>query len=319
MYEGRASGGWRCRCRPVGRFCCRDRRRQPARAAAARRQARPPTARKGSARRSTIAGRHPHLPGASAYKKEPPASKPAGRRRRTGGSRADRRVRLGPQHALHFRASRQAVRPHRVDRVRPADRRPGRRRVRLPGGRRQHVPRRESCTSSGTPAGRATEVVAANVRFVRRTARRRERPDVPHQAPAAGGGTAEPRRRSCNRRPSRPGCGRRSWCRSRDIDPGHPGRAAVRHQTTTFWASPSYPPTAVPLMQRPAAGALARVQKKPSPRYGLRPAWCTTPYRPWAVTKVFWEATPPHAAALRRQPGHRVEAQPRLRRGPDSV
>ena len=57
-----------------------------------------------------------------------------------------------------------------------------------------------------------------------------------------------------------------------------------------FMGTPLYPQSARAYLQRPAAEALARVNKALAPRgYGL---WVFDAYRPWAVTKVFWDATP---------------------------
>lgn len=57
-----------------------------------------------------------------------------------------------------------------------------------------------------------------------------------------------------------------------------------------FLGAPVYPAAARALLQRPAAEALARVQRALAARgYGL----CVfDAYRPWSVTKVFWDATP---------------------------
>jgi serine beta-lactamase-like protein LACTB len=57
-----------------------------------------------------------------------------------------------------------------------------------------------------------------------------------------------------------------------------------------FMGTPLYPKTAKAYMQRPAAEALVRVNKALAEKgYGL---WVFDAYRPWAVTKMFWEATP---------------------------
>lgn len=57
-----------------------------------------------------------------------------------------------------------------------------------------------------------------------------------------------------------------------------------------FMGTPLYPKTAKAYMQRPAAEALARANKALAAKgYGL---WVFDPYRPWSVTKMFWEATP---------------------------
>jgi CubicO group peptidase (beta-lactamase class C family)/D-alanyl-D-alanine dipeptidase len=57
-----------------------------------------------------------------------------------------------------------------------------------------------------------------------------------------------------------------------------------------FLGTPLYPKSAKAYMQRPAAEALERVSKAMAAKgYGL---WVFDPYRPWLVTKMFWEATP---------------------------
>jgi len=57
-----------------------------------------------------------------------------------------------------------------------------------------------------------------------------------------------------------------------------------------FMGTPLYPKTAKAYMQRPAAEALVRANKALAEKgYGL---WVFDSYRPWAVTKMFWEATP---------------------------
>ena len=57
-----------------------------------------------------------------------------------------------------------------------------------------------------------------------------------------------------------------------------------------FLGAPVYPPEARALLQRPAATALQRVQLALA-RQGLG-LLVFDAYRPWSVTKVFWEATP---------------------------
>jgi serine beta-lactamase-like protein LACTB len=57
-----------------------------------------------------------------------------------------------------------------------------------------------------------------------------------------------------------------------------------------FLGTPLYPKSARAYMQRPAAEALVRVSKSLAAKgYGLL---VFDPYRPWSVTKMFWEATP---------------------------
>ena len=64
----------------------------------------------------------------------------------------------------------------------------------------------------------------------------------------------------------------------------------IRYATSNnFLGTPLYT-SARALMQRPAAEALAKVQAKLAPKgYGLL---IHDAYRPWRVTKLFWEATP---------------------------
>jgi D-alanyl-D-alanine dipeptidase len=73
-----------------------------------------------------------------------------------------------------------------------------------------------------------------------------------------------------------------------DVVPGL--KLDVRYATSNnFLGTPLYT-SARALMQRPAAEALAKVQAKLAPKgYGLL---IHDAYRPWRVTKLFWEATP---------------------------
>jgi D-alanyl-D-alanine dipeptidase len=64
----------------------------------------------------------------------------------------------------------------------------------------------------------------------------------------------------------------------------------VRYATTNNFLSVPLYTSARALMQRPAAESLAKVQAKLKPMgYGLL---VHDAYRPWRVTKLFWEATP---------------------------
>lgn len=67
----------------------------------------------------------------------------------------------------------------------------------------------------------------------------------------------------------------------------------LRYATdNNFLGKPLYPPNAKAYLQRPAAEALVRVHKKLAAQgYGLL---IHDAYRPWYVTKMFWEATPPN-------------------------
>lgn len=148
--------------------------------------------------------------------------------------------------------------------------------------------------------GRATEVIAANVRFVRRqldgengqTFRIQPlRPVVELRAEAA---KLQP--------PTQPAGLRASeLVEIAAVDPSI--RTELRYATSNnFLGTPLYPPTAKPLLQRPAAGALARVQKTLAARgYGLL---VYDPYRPWSVTKVFWDATPQHLRGFVANPAN---------------
>jgi zinc D-Ala-D-Ala dipeptidase len=68
-------------------------------------------------------------------------------------------------------------------------------------------------------------------------------------------------------------------------------RLDVRYATAAnFVGRPVYPEARV-FLQRPAAEALARVQQRLAPLgYGLV---VFDGYRPWSVTRLFWELTPP--------------------------
>lgn len=69
-------------------------------------------------------------------------------------------------------------------------------------------------------------------------------------------------------------------------------RCDLRYATAdNFVGAPVYPASARACLQRPAAEALVRVQQALAARgLGLL---VFDAYRPWSVTKVFWEATPP--------------------------
>jgi serine beta-lactamase-like protein LACTB len=138
-------------------------------------------------------------------------------------------------------------------------------------------------------AGRATEVVAANVRFVRRRldGESGQTFRITPQRPVA-----ELRAEAAKLQPPTQPVGLRKpeLVEIAEVEPAV--RTELRYATANnFLGTPLYPPTAKPLLQRPAAGALARVQRALAPLgYGLL---VYDAYRPWAVTKLFWEATPP--------------------------
>jgi CubicO group peptidase (beta-lactamase class C family)/D-alanyl-D-alanine dipeptidase len=65
----------------------------------------------------------------------------------------------------------------------------------------------------------------------------------------------------------------------------------IRYATTNNFLSTPFYTSAKAFLQRPAAEALVRVHRKLAERgYGLL---IHDGYRPWSVTKMFWEATPP--------------------------
>ncbi len=69
-----------------------------------------------------------------------------------------------------------------------------------------------------------------------------------------------------------------------------------------FVGAAVYPAGARAMLQRPAAEALVRVQRALSPRgLGLL---VFDGYRPWSVTRVFWEATPPALRDFVADPAH---------------
>jgi CubicO group peptidase (beta-lactamase class C family)/D-alanyl-D-alanine dipeptidase len=64
----------------------------------------------------------------------------------------------------------------------------------------------------------------------------------------------------------------------------------IRYATTNNFLSTPFYTSAKAFLQRPAAAALVRVHKKLAEQgYGL---WVYDGYRPWSVTKMFWDATP---------------------------
>lgn len=72
------------------------------------------------------------------------------------------------------------------------------------------------------------------------------------------------------------------------VDPGF--KFDIRYATDNNFLSTPFYVSAMAFMQRPAAAALARVQKALVPQgYGLL---IYDAYRPWHVTRMFWDATP---------------------------
>ena len=80
-------------------------------------------------------------------------------------------------------------------------------------------------------------------------------------------------------------------------------RIDLRYATAdNFVGAPVYPATARALLQRPAATALLGVHRALA-SHGLG-LWVFDAYRPWSVTKVFWEATPPALREFVADPAH---------------
>ena len=70
----------------------------------------------------------------------------------------------------------------------------------------------------------------------------------------------------------------------------------IRYATDNNFLSTPFYTSAKAYMQRPAAEALVRVHKKLAEQgYGLL---IHDGYRPWSVTKMFWDATPREAAGF---------------------
>ena len=83
-----------------------------------------------------------------------------------------------------------------------------------------------------------------------------------------------------------------------------------------FMGTPFYS-QARAFMQKPAAEALVRANRKLHEQgYGLL---IFDGYRPWYVTKMFWDGTPVGGPSLRRRSVEGFEAQSRLRRRSDSL
>ena len=91
----------------------------------------------------------------------------------------------------------------------------------------------------------------------------------------------------------------------------------IRYATDNNFLSTPFYTSAKAYLQKPAAEALVRVHKKLAEQgYGLL---VFDGYRPWPVTKMFWEATPEKQRIFVADPAKGSHAQPRLRRGPDAV
>ncbi|HEV3118048.1 MAG TPA: serine hydrolase [Gemmataceae bacterium] len=137
------------------------------------------------------------------------------------------------------------------------------------------------------PSGRATEVNAASVVFKRRTidgengATFRIKPVRPLDDLRREALAAHP--------PSETGDFRKpDLVDVTSLDPAI--KLDIRYATTNNFLSTPFYTSARAFMQRPAAEALLRVHKKLAEKgYGLVIYDC---YRPWYVTKMFWDATP---------------------------
>ena len=91
----------------------------------------------------------------------------------------------------------------------------------------------------------------------------------------------------------------------------------IRYATTNNFLSVPVYKSAKAFMQRPAAEAVVRAHRSLAKEgYGLL---IHDAYRPWRVTKIFWDAVPESGRIFVADPGQGVEAQPRLRRRPDAL
>jgi serine beta-lactamase-like protein LACTB len=135
--------------------------------------------------------------------------------------------------------------------------------------------------------GRATAVVAASVLFKRRPIvgengeTFRIRPLRPVEELRREARTAQPPKESSEfRKPD--------LVDLTTLDPTI--KLDIRYATTNNFLSTPFYTSAKAFLQRPAAQALIRVHRKLAPQgYGLL---IHDAYRPWSVTKMFWDATP---------------------------
>jgi CubicO group peptidase (beta-lactamase class C family)/D-alanyl-D-alanine dipeptidase len=135
--------------------------------------------------------------------------------------------------------------------------------------------------------GQATEVVAAEVKFVRREAGTKDgdtfriTPIRPIDELREAARAATPPRESGRFRDS-------DLVEPSELDPGI--RLDIRYATTNNFTGEIFYDQPRAFLQRPAAEALVRVHRSLADRgLGLL---IHDAYRPWYVTKMFWEATP---------------------------
>ena len=149
----------------------------------------------------------------------------------------------------------------------------------------------------------------------RATARgRRQRRHLPYHAAATSGGAA----RRGTRRAAAGGTGEFRSVELVELTKLDPTiKLDIRYATTNnFLSTPVYTRAAA-YLQRPAAEALVRVHRAlASQGYGLL---IHDAYRPWWVTKVFWEATPLKLQGVRRRSGAGLATQSWLRRRSDAL
>lgn len=136
------------------------------------------------------------------------------------------------------------------------------------------------------PSGRATHVVAADVKFVRRNidlegARFRVKPLRPVDELRSGALTATPPEQPAGLKPSQ-------LTELAPLDSGL--KFDVRYATENNFLGTVFYPAAKAFLQHDAAEALVRVNKALEPHgFGLL---IHDGYRPWYVTKMFYDATP---------------------------
>ncbi len=91
----------------------------------------------------------------------------------------------------------------------------------------------------------------------------------------------------------------------------------IRYATTNNFLGVPFYTSARAFMERPAAEALVRAHRSLAKKgYGLL---IHDAYRPWQVTKLFWEATPDSGRIFVADPAKGLQAQPRGGRRPDAL
>ena len=264
-----------------------------------------------TARRSKLQGRHAAC---SARDRLRARSKCPGQpRRRPEVARPDRRVRLGPQHSFIFEKDGKLHALIEWFFLYPLD---GSQSRRLPVPRLRPVPRRKAGLHARRN-GRATERECGQRRLRAPPARRRGRP----------------RRSSISRIRRSRNCAGEALAATPPKEKGAFRRKPDLVDLTTLDTTIKLDIRYARHEQLPEHAALhLRAGRSCRSRPPRRWCACTRScakqgygllihdaYRPWYVTKMFWDATPPRAAASSSPTRPGFAAQPRLRRRSDAV